>query len=51
MIIRGSRKGVDIMATFQSSSIAEIDQVSADLLTMQEEYLENAPRVNWIEMG
>jgi len=39
------------MAISQSSPAAEVDQVNFDLLEMQEEYLENALGVNWIEMG
>lgn len=31
------------METSQSSSTAKVDQVDADLMTMQKEYLENAP--------
>jgi len=39
------------MATSQSSSAAKVDQVDADLMTMQEEYIENAPGVNLTKMG
>jgi len=36
MTTGGSRKGVNIMASSQSSFIAKIDQLDVDLLTMKE---------------
>lgn len=39
------------MATFQSSSTIEIEQVDTNLIAIQEEYLENAPGVKWNDMG
>jgi len=51
MQTRSSKKSVDTIMIFQSSSISEIEQVDIDLIAMHEEYLKNALGVNWIEMG
>lgn len=46
MQTKGSKKSVDTMATSKSSTPVEIEQVDANPIAMQEEYLENALRVN-----
>jgi len=50
MLTHAIKKVLDTMIATKPSSSAEHEVVDANLIMIQEEYLENAPGINWMEM-
>lgn len=51
MLTHAVKKIVDTMMATKSSTTIEHEGLDVDLIAIQDEYLENALGVNWIEMG
>ena len=51
MLTHAVKKIVDTMMKTHPSTTIEHEGVDANLIVIQDEYLENDPNINWIEMG
>lgn len=51
MQTQDAHKIIDTMMAAKPPTKAKPKGVDADLIAIQNEYMENAPRVNWNEMG